>query len=138
VKQAVSIPVIGNGDVFKPEDAVRMFEQTGCDGVMIGRAASTNPWIFRQIEQYLADGRYDEPGDLDRYRMIRDYYQMLIEKPDKISGEVTGKMKQFATYFTRGVRNGAELRKSIYRCHSPAEVVSAVDAFFEKQVEHAA
>ena len=138
VKQAVNIPVIGNGDVFKPEDAVRMFEQTGCDGVMIGRAASSNPWIFRQIEQYVSSGRYDEPGDLDRYRMIRDYYRMLIEKPDNISGEVTGKMKQFATYFTRGVRNGAELRKSIYRCHSPEEVVGSVDAFFEKQVEHAA
>jgi nifR3 family TIM-barrel protein len=138
VKQAVGIPVIGNGDVFKPEDAVRMFEQTGCDGVMIGRAASTNPWIFRQIEQYIATGRYDEPTEIDRYHMIRDYYRMLIEKPDNISGEVSGKMKQFATYFTRGVRNGAELRKSIYHCHSPAEVVCAVDAFFEKQVEHAA
>jgi nifR3 family TIM-barrel protein len=138
VKQAVKIPVIGNGDVFKPEDAVRMFEQTGCDGVMIGRAASSNPWIFRQIEQFVATGRYDEPTDLDRYRMIRDYYQMLIERPDKISGEVTGKMKQFATYFTRGVRNGAELRKSIYRCPSSAEVISTVDAFFEKQLENAA
>jgi nifR3 family TIM-barrel protein len=138
LKQAVKIPVIGNGDVFKPEDAVRMFEQTGCDGVMIGRAASSNPWIFRQIEQFVATGRYDEPADLDRYRMIRDYYQMLIDRPDKISGEITGKMKQFATYFTRGVRNGAELRKSIYRCHSSAEVVSTVDAFFEKQLENAA
>jgi tRNA-dihydrouridine synthase len=105
---------------------------------MIGRAASSNPWIFRQIGQYVATGCYEEPSDLDRYHMIRDYYRMLLAKPDHISGEVTGKMKQFATYFTRGVRNGAELRKSIYRCHQPAEVLAAVDAFFEKQVEHAA
>ena len=92
-----------------------MFEHTGCDGVMIGRAASSNPWIFRQIEQYVATGRYDEPTEEDRYRMIRDYYTLLLEKEDVITGDPCGKMKQFATYFTRGVRNGSVLRKEIYR-----------------------
>ena len=138
VKQAVSIPVVGNGDVFTPQDAVRMAEQTGCDGVMIGRAASTNPWIFRQIEQYIATGCYDEPTELDRYQMIRDYYQLLIEKADKISGEVAGKMKQFASHFTRGVRNGARLRKEIYSCRSPAEIAAKVNAFFQGNLATAA
>ncbi len=138
VKQAVSIPVVGNGDVFTPQDAVRMAEQTGCDGVMIGRAASTNPWIFRQIEQYVASGCYDEPTELDRYQMIRDYYQLLIEKADKISGEVAGKMKQFASHFTRGVRNGARLRKEIYSCRSPAEIAAKVNAFFQENLATAA
>jgi tRNA-dihydrouridine synthase B len=138
LKQAVNIPVVGNGDVFSPEDCVRMFEHTGCDGVMIGRAASSNPWIFRQIEQYVETGSYDEPTELDRYRMIGAYYKRLVSDGDKISGDPLGKMKQFATYFTRGVRNGAKLRKAIYQVHSQEEVCAAVDEFFEEQLETAA
>lgn len=138
VKQAVKIPVIGNGDVFSPEDAVNMYRQTGCDGIMIGRAASTNPWIFRQIEQYIETGRYDQPSERDRYIILRDYYQLLIEKRDKISGEVVGKMKQFASHFTRGVHNGARLRKAICHCGTTDEIVGTVDEFFEKSPAEAA
>jgi tRNA-dihydrouridine synthase B len=127
VKAAVKIPVIGNGDIITPEDAVRMVRETNCDGVMIGRAASSNPWIFRQIEQYLATGRYDEPTQQDRYAMMRQYYAMLIERGEK---DVVGKMKQFATYFTHGVRNGSHLRVAIYKEHEPAAILGLVDEFF--------
>src|SRR5580700_9775044 len=65
VKAAVKIPVIGNGDINSPEDAVGMVRETHCDAVMIGRAASSNPWIFHQIEQYLATGAYDQPSHQD-------------------------------------------------------------------------
>src|SRR6202521_5587372 len=74
VKQAVRIPVIGNGDIREPADAMRMVGETGCDAVMIGRAASTNPWIFRQIEQFASTGHYGEPSDSDRYRLLSTYY----------------------------------------------------------------
>ena len=127
VKDAVKIPVIGNGDIVRPEDAVRMVAETGCDGVMIGRAASSNPWIFRQIRQYLASGRYDHPTERDRYEMMRTYYSMLIERDEP---DTVGKMKQFATYFTHGVRNGARLRAEVYHAHQAREILERVDVFF--------
>jgi len=122
--------VIGNGDVNSPEDAVRMVAETNCDAVMIGRAASSNPWIFRQIAQYLATGAYDQPGHQDRYQMMRTYYAMLIERrePDNV-----GKMKQFATYFTHGVRNGARLRADIYHAAEAGRILELVDEFFGRE-----
>jgi len=129
VKAAVKIPVIGNGDINTPEDAVRMVRETDCDAVMIGRAASSNPWIFRQIRQYIAAGSYDQPTQQDRYVMMRQYYAMLMERNEK---DTPGKMKQFATYFTHGVRHGAELRAAIYHAHEPAAILDLVDEFFQR------
>ncbi|HYL64252.1 MAG TPA: tRNA dihydrouridine synthase DusB [Candidatus Methylomirabilis sp.] len=130
VKQAVKIPVIGNGDINAPEDAERMFEQTGCDAVMIGRAAPTNPWIFRQMEQYAACGRYDTPAEDDRRRLLSGYYKQIsaANLPDGI-----GKMKQFACWFTHGVGNGSELRRIVHAARTPSEVVEKVEAFFENR-----
>jgi nifR3 family TIM-barrel protein len=135
VKAAVRIPVIGNGDILDPEDAVRMVEETGCDAVMVGRAASSNPWIFRQIAEYLATGAYFRPTQLDRYQMMRTYYQMLAGKGGL---DVVGKMKQFATYFTHGVRNGSRLRSVIYQARETLEILSLVDQFFEQELSPAA
>ena len=188
VKDAVKIPVIGNGDIRSPEDACAMVSETGCDAVMIGRTAPSNPWIFRQIEQYCAGMRtdsvgtrapgceiersstaaasasenlnsschpeeplfrdqgsvqpadsacapgalpYNQPSELDRYQMIRTYFQMLIEEelPDAV-----GKMKQFASWFTHGVPGGAHLRKKIYESKSAPEILSRVEDFFEARL----
>jgi tRNA-dihydrouridine synthase B len=131
VKAAVKIPVIGNGDILTPQDAVRMVQETGCDAVMIGRAASSNPWIFRQMSDYIATGSYETPSETARYEIMRRYYSMLHEyqAPDAV-----GKMKQFATYFTHGVRNGSKLRADIYQATEPSGILDLVDAFFEREL----
>lgn len=131
VKRAVNIPVIGNGDIRTPGDAFRMVAETGCDAVMAGRAAASNPWIFRQIAEVQAGRPCPQPGDLDRYEMIRDYYRMLLHQQNP---ETVGKMKQFAGYFTHGVRNGAELRRAVHEAHEPEEILARVDAFFAAQL----
>ena len=131
VKEAVRMPVIGNGDVTSPEDAERILRETGCDAVMIGRAAATNPWIFRQMEQFAASGCYHQPSEADRYHLLSGYFRMLVEAemPDAI-----GKMKQFACWFTHGVRNGNELRRQVHSARTPPEVLERVDAFFADTV----
>jgi tRNA-dihydrouridine synthase len=135
VKDAVKVPVIGNGDIRVPEDAAAMIAQTGCDAVMIGRTAPANPWIFKQIAQYSASleqtgvGIYDQPTDEDRYWMIKTYFEMLVE--EELPG-AAGKMKQFAAWFTHGVPNGSALRKSIYEAKTESEILEKVEHFFEK------
>jgi len=129
VKDAVKIPVVGNGDIRTPEDAIAMVAQTGCDGVMIGRTAASNPWIFRQIRQHAETGRYDQPTEADRYQMIRTYFKMLV---DETMHGSPGKMKQFVAWFTHGIPGGNALRRACYDAHTGPAILESVERFFEE------
>ncbi len=97
---------------------------------MIGRAAATNPWIFSQMQQFAATGRYDLPADEDRYRLLSGYYRQITAAnlPDGV-----GKMKQFACWFTHGVVNGTELRRIVHAARTPSEVLDSVERFFSQR-----
>jgi nifR3 family TIM-barrel protein len=129
VKDAVKIPVVGNGDIRTPEDAIAMVAQTGCDGVMIGRTAASNPWIFRQIRQHAETGRYDQPTEADRFEMIRTYFKMLV---DETMHGSPGKMKQFVAWFTHGIPGGSALRRACYDAHTGPAILASVERFFEE------
>jgi nifR3 family TIM-barrel protein len=133
-KAAVKIPVIGNGDILTPEDALRMVKETACDAVMVGRTAASNPWIFRQVSEYLATGDYYRPTEYHRYQLMRTYYKMLVERREE---DAIGKMKQFATYFTHGVRGGSKLRVEIYQLKEVTAILDCVETFFTRELASA-
>jgi tRNA-dihydrouridine synthase B len=132
VKRAVSIPVIGNGDVRSPESARRMIELTGADGIMIGRGALQNPWVFRQITNGFADARSrpeDEPGLEDYRRLFERFIELLREyRPERL---VLNRVKAFIGWVTKGLVGGAKLRQGVYAAHSVEEVIAVFEVYFE-------
>lgn len=133
LKETLGIPVIGNGDVETPEDALEMLRQTGCDGVMIGRAATKNPWIFRQIAARLPGGAalgITEPTLADRRSLILAHFERVAEREN--STFALHKLRKFTGWYTHGIPNGRHLRHAINQIPDVPTFLETVRAFFDE------
>ena len=129
LKGALSIPVVGNGDVETAEDAIAMFRQTGCDAVMCGRATMKNPWIFREIADRLA-GREPRPVTLSERRDLMLDHFAAIERTAFDPREALHKLRTMTGWYTRGLPSGRSLRVRISELATPADFRCAVEDFF--------
>jgi len=129
VKEAVSVPVSGSGDVTTIEDAFRKWDETKCDGVLIGRGAMANPWIFRQIGDAIAGRTPFQPTLQDKRNVLLEYFDSLREDMPELPA--IGRMKQLAGQFTRGLTGGARFRQTVYHSHSVEEVLDRIEEYFE-------
>lgn len=128
VKAAVKIPVIGNGDIIDGGSAAHMLEYTGCDGIMVGRAAEGNPWIFKEISAYLKDGTVLPPLDLDERREVAlKHLGLLVEFKGEHRGVLEGR-KHMAWYF-KGVSGGAVLRTALNKAQKYDEMCGLINEF---------
>jgi nifR3 family TIM-barrel protein len=128
LKDALTIPVVGNGDVSTADDALCMFEETGCDAVMIGRASMKNPWIFRQTVDRLAGRPHYEPTLQDRRRLIRTHFELLTEQEE--TKLALHKLRTFTGWYTHGLPGGRQLRLRISSLATPEAFLEAVEQFF--------
>lgn len=130
VKESVAIPVIGNGDIKTPEDAYRMFEQTGVDGIMIGRASIGNPWIFKQIQDYLQEKNIEEVSKDDRLRIILEHIELQVQE----LGEDTGikEMRKHMTYYLKGLKDASLIRQQVNQIETKDELIACLTEYFKK------
>ena len=129
IKEVVKVPVSGSGDVTTVEGAFARWRETGCDGILIGRGAMANPWIFRQIEDALKGREIFQPTLEDKQAVLLEYFDMLRENMPELAA--IGRMKQLAGQFTRGLQGGALFRTSIYHSHSVEEILHRIAEYFE-------
>ena len=133
VKQAVSIPVIGCGDVTNPEQALGRIAETGVDAVMIGRGAIANPWIFRQTANLMRGEPVYQPPLREKQRVLHRYHDLIRdEMPERA---LAGKLKQMCGYFTHGLAGGARLRERVFHSQTIAEIFDRIDEYFASMTE---
>lgn len=131
LKAALSIPVVGNGDIETADDAIAMFEATGCDAVMVGRATMKNPWIFRQITRRLAGLASEEATWLERRDLVLAHFS-LIEATAFDPREALHKLRTMTGWYTRGLPDGRSLRVRISQLETPEGFRGAVEGFFAR------
>jgi nifR3 family TIM-barrel protein len=133
VKEAVSIPVSGNGDITTIEYGLKRWNETGVDGILIGRGAMQNPWIFRQFDDAIAGREIYQPDVTEKKDVLLEFFEMVREEMPEIVA--LGKMKQLAGQFTKGLVGGAQFRQTLYHSHSAQEILDNITIYFETLTE---
>lgn len=132
VKEAVSIPVIGNGDIKNEEDALEMFKQTGVDGIMIGRASLGNPWIFKQIEYYLENGKkLEEISNQEKFETIMEHFNLLLKEKGEYTA--TREIRKHIAWYIKGMKNASYMRDRINKVESRQDFEKILTEYFEMQ-----
>jgi len=129
VKEAVSIPVSGNGDITSIEYGLKCWRETGVDGILIGRGAMQNPWIFRQFQDAIEGCEPYQPDVEEKKSVLLEFFGMCREEMPEIVA--LGKMKQLAGQFTKGLPGGAQFRQTLYHSHSADEILMNISTYFE-------
>ena len=130
VKESVKIPVIGNGDIVDEESALKMFEYTGVDGIMIGRGSFGNPWIFERIKHYLETGeKLSSVTNEEKLRIIKKHINLLVKE----KGEITGvhEMRKHVAWYTKNLKNSSEFRNSINTIEDKEKLLEAIEEYFK-------
>lgn len=128
IKEKIKIPLIGNGDITTPEDARKMMELTGCDGVMIGRAALGNPWLIGQTQNFLENGKPTQPDNKERLRVLLLHFEKILEYKGIRIG--VNEMRKHASWYIKGVRNAADYRNELMKCQDPMEMQKIFKSIF--------
>ena len=133
VKEAVSIPVSGNGDITTIGYGMKRWQETGVDGILIGRGAMQNPWIFRQFADAIAGREPYQPDLEEKKNVLLEFFEMTRQEMPEIVA--LGKMKQLAGQFTKGLVGGAQFRQTLYHSHSAQEILDNITVYFETLTE---
>lgn len=128
VKEAVDIPVIGNGDIVDEETALKMFEQTGVDGIMIGRASFGNPWIFKKIEHFLKTGqKLQNPTNEEKLKVIKKHIDLAVQE----KGEIAVKeLRKHIAWYTKNLKNSSEFRNEINQIETKEDLLTKIEEYF--------
>lgn len=131
IKKAVKVPVIGNGDIWSPRDAARMLQETECDGIMIGRAAMGNPWLFREIIHYLNTGEeLPPPTAAERIHTAIRHMELMVEsKGERVA---VCEMRKHAAWYTKGIRGAARIREAINKFNNQREIEGVLKSLLAK------